>query len=110
MFGSKTDKVKKLVEKKKGEKIIPFLNDKSMDVVMAAIEGLGVCGGEHAVNGLVPMLRSNDPSIRIATANAMANMGDPRTKAHLDFQLKQEKDAKAKDAIIHALGSINSRD
>lgn len=110
MFESKTDKIKKLAEKKKAAKINGFLNDRSKEVVIAAIEGLGACGGEDAVNGLVPMLRSTDASIRIATANAMGNMGDPRTKAHLDFQLKQESDPKVKEAIVHALGSIRSRD
>ncbi|HML48262.1 MAG TPA: HEAT repeat domain-containing protein [Clostridia bacterium] len=110
MFGSKTDKIKGLAEKKKGGKIAGFLNDRSKEVVMAAIEGLGACGGEDAVNGLVPLLRSTDAAIRIATANAMATMGDPRTKAHLDFQLKHETDPKVKDAIVHALGSIRSKD
>lgn len=110
MFGSKTEKIQKLAAKKNGEKILGYLNDKSKDVVLEAIKGLGICKGEHAVNGLVPMLRSTDPEIRLATANAMGAMGDPRTKAHLDAQLKQEGDAKVKDAIIHALGSIKSRD
>lgn len=110
MFGSKTDKIKKLAEKKNGAKISGFLNDHNKEVVVAAIEGLGACGGEDAVNGLVPMMRSADPAIRIATANAMANMGDPRTKAHLDNQLKHESDPKVKDAIVHALGSIRSKD
>ena len=43
MFGNKLGKIGKLIEKNNAEKLEALLKDKDMEVVLAAIDGLGKC-------------------------------------------------------------------
>ena len=70
MFGDKIAKIPKLVEKKKFEPLIAMASDKKMDVRLAAIAGLGQVDVDEAYNALVPMLRENEPEVRIAAGKA----------------------------------------
>lgn len=103
MFGSKTEKITKLAEKKKSDKITSFLNDKDKTVVLAAINGLGDAGGEAGYNALVPLLRNQDAEVRAASATAIGKTGFPQGRTHLSYHLKNEADPKVQDAIRHAL-------
>ena len=68
----------------------------------------GRIGGEHAVNALVPLLHHEDKSLRIASANAMSVMKDPRTRMHLDHQMQLEKDPDVRAAIQQAMHNVHS--
>ncbi|WP_102412330.1 HEAT repeat domain-containing protein [Beduinella massiliensis] len=108
MFGNSANKVEHLVEKKNAEKLAQLAEDKHLETAVAAIGGLGKVGGEAAVNALVSMLHSPDKQIRLATAKAMGEMKDPRTRMHVSHQMSIEADAEVKEALQVALHSITS--
>ena len=108
MFGNNANKIDRLVEKKNGEKLSQLAGDKHLETAVAAIGGLGKVGGETAVNTLVSLLHSPDKQIRLATAKAMGEMKDARTRMHVSHQVTVETDAEVKAALQEALHSITS--
>ena len=108
MFGNSANKVEHLVEKKNAEKLSHLANDKHVETAVAAIAGLGKVGGETAVNTLVALLHSPDRQLRLATARAMGEMKDARTRMHVSHQLTIEQDAEVKAALQAALHNITS--
>lgn len=109
MFGNNIDKVERLIEKKKGDELVKLTADKDSTVRLKAIEGLGKVGGEAAFNTLITLLRSSEPSMRLAAANALGEMGDAKTRAHIEHQLKSEQDAQVGAALRAALGKIKEK-
>ena len=108
MFGNPLKKIEKLERKHNAEKIGPMVYDRKEEVRMAAIAALGRIGGEHAVNALVPLLHHDDKKLRIAGAEAMGVMKDPRTRMHLAHQSQLEKDPDVLAAIQKAMQSVRS--
>ena len=109
MFGNNLSKVEKLIEKKKDAELAKLADSKDSAVRLAAIAGLGKVNGEASFNALVTLLRSQDPGIRVAVANAMAESGDPKLRAHIEHLLKNETDAKVIAALHAALGKIKDK-
>lgn len=108
MFGNSLSKIERLEKKGQADKLEPMVNDRHEDIRMAAIAALGRVGGEHAVNALVPLLHAEDAATRIAAANAMSVMKDPRTRMHLDHQMQIETDSSVKAAIQQAMHNVHS--
>lgn len=108
MFGNSLKKIEKLEQKGDAEKLASYVYDHKEEVRMAAIAALGRVGGEPAVNALVPLLHHEDKTLRIASANAMSVMKDPRTRMHLDHQMKLEQDADVRAAIQNAMHNVHS--
>lgn len=109
MFGNNISKVEKLIAKKKGDELVKFTADKDSAVRLKAVEGLGKVGGEAAFHGLITLLRSAEPSMRQAAANALGEMGDAKSRAHIEHQLKGEQDAQVAAAMREALGKIKDK-
>ncbi len=109
MFGNNISKVEKLIEKKKDAELVKLAESKDEKVRMAAIAGLGKVRGEASHNGLVALLRSPDPAVRAAVANAMAEYGDPKLRAHIEHLLKSETDAGVIAALHGALAKIKGK-
>lgn len=109
MFGSDLSKVEKLVAKKKDTELAKLTGSKDEAVRLAAIAGLGKVGGEVGYNTLVTLLRSPEPQIRIAVANAMAELADPKHRAHIEHLAKSETDPKVSAALLAALGKIKEK-
>ena len=57
LFGNKTKQVESAIDHKKADKLIALAKDKDEAVALAAVKGLGVVGGEDAINFLVTQLR-----------------------------------------------------
>jgi len=107
MFGSKLGKIGKLVDKNNAEKLEALLKDKDMEVVLAAIDGLGKCTGDVAFNALVPLLLSDDAQVRAHAAKALGQMGLPKARTFLLHQRESEKDTAVLAAIEEALKKIS---
>jgi HEAT repeat protein len=109
MFGNDLSKVEKLVAKKKDGELAKLTGSKDEAVRLAAIAGLGKVGGEDGYNALVTLLRSPEPQIRIAVANAMAELADPKLRAHIEHLAKNETDPKVSAALLAALAKIKEK-
>ena len=107
MFGNKLSKVAKMAEKNQAEKLEKLLKDKDMEVVLAAIDGLGQCTGDTAFNALVPLILSPDAQVRAHAVTALGVMGLPKARTFLLHQRDEEKDAAVMAAIEEALKKIS---
>lgn len=106
LFGNKTEKIQKLIEKKNEKGLIALVGDKDKQVRLSAIAGIGKVGTDDGFNCLVPMLGDADPEIRAAAASALGALGNIHARAHLSFHMKSETDENVKAAIQNALGMI----
>ena len=107
MFGSKISKIGKMIEKNQVEKLESLLKDKNMDVVLAAIDGLGQCTGDTAFNALVPLILSPDAQVRTHAVKALGVMGLPKARTFLLHQKDAEKDPAVLAALEEALKKIS---
>lgn len=107
MFGNKTNKIPKMVERNQSDKLAALLKDKKLDVVLAAIDGLGQCTGDVAFNALVPLLLSPDAQVRIHAINALGMMGEPKARTFLLHKRDEEKEPEALAAIEKALKKLS---
>ena len=107
MFGSKIGKIGKMIEKNDAEKLEKLLKDKDMEVVLAAIDGLGQCSGDTAFNALVPLILSPDAQVRAHAVKALGVMGLPKARTFLLHQKEEEKDPAVLAAMEEALKKIS---
>lgn len=107
LFGSKLDKVAKLIEKGSEDKLAALVSDKDEAVRLAAIDGLGSCHGDVAFNALVPLLGSAVAAVRAHAARALGKMGLPKARTHLLHLRDAENDADVLEAIDEALKLIS---
>ena len=70
----KINKIKKLSEHKNFEGILPFCENESAEVRIAAAEGLAEIGTDECNNALIGMLRDHDMSVKIAAVNALGKV------------------------------------
>ena len=106
LFGNKTKQVESAIAHKKADKLIALAKDKDEAVALAAVKGLGVVGGEDAINFLVTQLRHIKPEFRAAAATSLGEIGDPHAKAHISCVLKFEKDTATIQAMHAAMAKI----
>ncbi len=106
LFGNKTKQVESAIDHKKADKLIALAKDKDEAVALAAVKGLGVVGGEDAINFLVTQLRHIKPEFRAAAATSLSEIGDPHAKAHISGVLKFEKDTATIQAMHAAMAKI----
>ena len=85
-------------------------SDKKMDVRLAAIAGLGQVDVDEAYNALVPMLRENEPEVRIAAGKALATLGRPSARVHIEHQIHAEKDAKVAEELKKSLSVLHTKE
>ncbi len=109
MFGNSLSKVQKLIDKKKDAELAKLAESRDEDVRLAAIAGLGKVRGEASFNALVTLLRSPEPKVRVAVANAMAEYSDTKLRAHIEHLLKSEADPQVVEALHGALGKIKGK-
>ena len=103
MFGSKTDKIARAIEKKKPSAMIKLAKDADPKVRIAALEGLGKIKSNDGFAILTYSLNDVDASVRAAAAKGLADLGDVHGKAHIVFAMNKEPDEKAKQAMHEAM-------
>ena len=69
------EKINKLAEKRKSDKVIKFLNSKEEEVVLAALKALSEIRDEDSVNTVAHMIDHEDPVIRREAAKALGGTG-----------------------------------
>lgn len=106
MFGNKLQKVESAVQKKKEAPLVKLTEDKDMQVRLAAIAGLGKVGQDDGCNTLITLLHDPNDDIRSAAATALGEMGNGHAKAHISYQIQQEKNPAVKETMSHALHLI----
>ena len=110
MFGNKVEKISKLAQKGRFDKILALLTDKSEEVRLAAIDALGQCSDDLAFNALVPLVHSPNRAERIHVAHSLSSMRQPRARAYLEHQLRSERDPEVVKAFDEALAKIKDKD
>jgi HEAT repeat protein len=54
--------------------LVERLEDRALEVRLAAVEGLGACGGSEAAQSLARVLRGPDPELRLPAARALGRL------------------------------------
>jgi HEAT repeat protein len=103
------EKIKKLTEKRKTEKVEQFLHDKDIEVVKAAIAGLGIIQDEKSFNLLSKLIDNENPEIRKAAIIAFANTGTGQARSFLQLLLSKETDASVKEVASKALREFKTK-
>lgn len=102
------EKIQKLAEKRKSDKVIKFLDSSETEVVLAALKALSQIGDEDSVNRIASLIDCDDPQIRAAAAESLGSIGTEYAKTYLQHRMAEEKDEKVKTAIRDALHAIAS--
>lgn len=109
LFGNKLEKIAKLAEKGKTEKLASYLTTKHEDIRLATIDALGRCHDDIAFNALVPLVHNPDKPTRIHASEALSTMNDSKARAHLEHQRAAEKDAEVITVIENSLSKIKDK-
>ena len=75
------------------------------EVVAPAERTVQQAGG--AVGALIETLADANASVRVAAANSLGQLGDPRAIAALAKALREDTDARVREAAAYALGQID---
>ena len=108
LFGSKTDKIQKAIEKRKAAPLIKLTKDKDPAVRVAAMLGLGEIRSNDGFAIMTYNLNDADPAMRAAAATALGKLGDAHGKAHITFRMNKETDPKALEAMHKAVASLKN--
>lgn len=100
-------KIEKLTAKRKSDKIEKYLNDKDIEVVKAAIHGLGEIQDEDSVNSLSKLIEDENPEIRKAAIVAFAKGNTEYAKTLLQHLVATEKVDEVKEVARQALHNMN---
>ena len=106
MFGNHLNAVEKAKRKNNSAMLLKLADDSDMQVRLAAIDGLGMVGGQETTNFLITHLHDPKPEIRIAVAQSLGEIGDMHTKALVSQQLGNETDPKVCDALRAAMSHL----
>ena len=101
MFGSKEQKLEKMIAKNNVSGIIGLITSKDPALSLKA---------DDAYNTLITLLRSPRADVRAAAATSLANMGDAKAQAHISHMLPGEKDAVVIEAMKNALSKLHTKD
>ena len=108
MFGNKTAKINKAIDKGKVDVLIGLVHDKDESVRVAAIDGLGKVKSADGVNSLVNLLHDTSAEVRRHAALALGAIGEAHAKAHINFACEKETDPAAKAAMQQAMNMLKN--
>ena len=77
-----------------------------MDAKWAAIEAVGMLGGEKALDALLPLLDAKQPDAQLAVMEALRNIALPRTEAALTEMASKDVTAEVKVRALEVLRSF----
>lgn len=94
------NKIMKLTAKKKSEKVVKYLKDKDVEVVKAAIAGLGQIKDETSVNQLAKLIEDQNPEIQKAAIVAFAGVGSEYAKSLLQHLITKVTNQDVKEVAM----------
>lgn len=103
------EKINKLAEKRKSDKVIKFLSSSEEDVVVAALSALSKIKDEDSVNTVAHLIDHEDPVIRREAAKALGSIGSEYAKTYLQHRMATESDETVKKSIMDALRAISDK-
>lgn len=103
------DKIQKLAEKRKSDKIIKYLDSADAEVVVAALKALSDIKDEDSVNSIAGMIDNENDEIRKEVACALGEIGSEYAKTYLQHRMTTEKNEEVKTAIMDALHAIAAK-
>lgn len=103
------DKIQKLAEKRKSDKIIKYLDSADAEVVVAALKALSDIKDEDSVNSIAGMIDNENDEIRKEAACALGEIGSEYAKTYLQHRMTTEKNEEVKTAIMDALHAIAAK-
>lgn len=103
-MGSKLDKIQKLREKKKVEKLVKLTSSREeSEVRAAAFEALGDIDCQLSGETLQNAIRDEDPAVRMAIAKAFQKIGSDHVEELLHHQMLKETDEALKQEFEKAM-------
>ena len=109
MFGSNTlEKIRKLGEKGKAKKILPYASSKKAEERAAAAAALGCASDDDTCNALIGLLRDPVLAVRVNAAGALKKTGKASVIEHLRQAGKNATDEAFKAACNDAAASLAS--
>lgn len=110
LFGSKENKIARLIKKGKWDVLSKYLNGDTETKILLARE----CAKSNnpGVNSLLStLLRDNDPKVQLEAVKALAVTGKDHEVAQLQWLLSQvpEDNRELKEAVEHAIGNCRGR-
>ncbi|WP_167958093.1 HEAT repeat domain-containing protein [Anaerosporobacter faecicola] len=91
------EKIRKLTEKRKSDKVAKYLDKNDVEVVKAAITGLGSIQDETSVNLLSKLIENANPEIRKAALVAFGNGGTEYAKTLIQHRAVVESDLQVQE-------------
>lgn len=108
IIGASADKIEKLAQKKKTDKIIPYTKSKDKNIRLAAIQALGISGGDEGFNRLTQLLSSADADERAAASAALGTLGRPQARSFLSYYIEREKDVRVQESMKNAMAKLQA--
>ena len=90
--------------------LIALLTENNLDIVKHAAALLGHTGDLNAVEPLVRLLGSDNPSLRYSATRGLIRLDSPSARAALDRHLGSETDHEVRELIVSARGSGANKD
>jgi len=84
--------------------LIALLGESNLDIVKHAAALLGHTGDSNAVEPLVRLLGSDNPSLRYSATRGLIRLDSQSARAALDRHLESETDSEVRELIISARG------
>lgn len=105
------DKIRKLGDKSKTSKIIPYLYEDNAEVVIYALGILAPLAiyDEESRNAVSHMLDDSRSQVRSAAAKALATIGMEYSKTRLQYRYGIEGDPQVKEDIMNAIHTIKNK-
>ena len=108
-MGKNTERINKLADKKKADKIVAFLKSKDKETRLDAIRALGKCGGAEAINALTTNIITPDEEEKIEVIKALGVCGKDASFYLLSHYAAKETNPIVKDVMREAMGQIRGR-
>ena len=110
MFGSKEQKLEKMIAKNNVSGIIGLITSKDPALSLKAVEALGRVTGDDARSRPRAPPRPPRGGGRAAAPTSLANGGDAKAQAQNSHMLPGEKDAVVIEAMKNALSKLHTKD